>query len=56
MREFRAADASLFGHDAQGAGRDDEMDASNASVVLESPQHFNGEDGAAGAGYGENEG
>ena len=35
--------------------RDDEVDSSNASVVLENPQHFNGEDGAAGAGYGENE-
>ncbi len=55
-RELRAAMPVSSAKHAQGAGRDDQMDATDARVVLEGAQHLDREDGTAGSGDGEDEG
>ena len=45
-----SADAGLFGKDAEGAGRGDEIDAGDAGVGLELAEGFYGDQRAAGAG------
>ena len=50
-----AVDGGLFRQDAEGAGRDDEVDVGDAGVGVEGAEHFAGEEDAAGPGDGEAE-
>ena len=51
-----AGTAGLLGQHAQGAGGDHELDALDARVVFQGAEQLHGEDGAAGAGHGHNQG
>ena len=50
-----AAELHLFGEDAQGGFRGDELDLADADVGSQSAKHFSGEDRTTGAGDGEDE-